>query len=121
MAVYLAVFVDRSMLAVDTHRDAAQAVHRDCATQQAPGGRIRCAPTQHLSDSSSHLTFGTVEPAVGAVVPLNRCLIVVIKNEAALRGVATHQQQGHCLARAKRCRICRAGSKLAPSRESTAG
>jgi hypothetical protein len=44
MAVHLAVLVDHAVSAVDTHRDAAEAVHRDGPTQQTPGWCIRRAP-----------------------------------------------------------------------------
>jgi hypothetical protein len=36
MAVHLTVLVDHAVSAVDTHRDAAEVVHRDGPTQQAP-------------------------------------------------------------------------------------
>jgi hypothetical protein len=81
--------------AIDTHRDAAEVVHREGPTHQAPGWCIRCTATQHPSHGPLHLPFGTVEVSIGPVVPVNRGLIVVIKNEPALRSVASHQKQGH--------------------------
>lgn len=85
ITVHLAVLVDHAVGSVDPHRDAAEVVHREGPTQHAPGWRIRGVPAQHPSNGPTDLPFGTVEASVGPVVPFDRRLVVVIKNESGWR------------------------------------